>query len=30
VVELGEDLGVAVPHLRAVYDELRARTSAFS
>jgi 2-dehydropantoate 2-reductase len=27
-VELGEDLGVAVPHLRAIYDELRARTSA--
>jgi 2-dehydropantoate 2-reductase len=29
VVELGEDLGVPVPHLRAVYDELRARTNAF-
>ena len=30
VVELGEDVGVPVPHLRAVYDELRARMSAFS
>ena len=30
VVELGEDLGVPVPHLRAVYDELRERTNAFS
>jgi 2-dehydropantoate 2-reductase len=30
VVELGEDLGVPVPNLRAVYDELRARTNAFS
>ena len=30
VVELGEDLGVPVPHLRAVCDELRARTDAFS
>jgi 2-dehydropantoate 2-reductase len=30
VVELGEDLGVPVPHLRAVYDELRTRTAATS
>ena len=29
-VELGEDLGVPVPHLRAIYDELRARTAARS
>jgi len=27
VVELGEDAGVPVPRLRAVYDELRARTA---
>ena len=30
VVELGEDLSVPVPRLRAVYDELRSRTAAFS
>jgi 2-dehydropantoate 2-reductase len=30
VVELGEGLGVPVPRMRAVYDELRARTAAFS
>jgi len=30
VVELGEDLGVPVPQLRAIYDELRERTAAFS
>lgn len=30
VVELGEDLGVPVPHLRAIYDELRERTAAYS
>jgi 2-dehydropantoate 2-reductase len=30
VVELGEDLGVPVPRLRAVYDELRSRTNALS
>ncbi|MGD0969512.1 MAG: 2-dehydropantoate 2-reductase [Candidatus Aquilonibacter sp.] len=30
VVELGEDLGVPVPSLRAVYDELRRRTATFS
>jgi len=30
IVELGEDLGVPVPRLRAAYDELRAQTAAFS
>ncbi|HTX57310.1 MAG TPA: 2-dehydropantoate 2-reductase [Candidatus Acidoferrales bacterium] len=30
VVELGESAGVPVPRLRAVYDELRARTAATS
>jgi 2-dehydropantoate 2-reductase len=30
VVELGEGLGVPVARMRAVYDELRARTAAFS
>jgi 2-dehydropantoate 2-reductase len=30
VVELGEYLGVSVPHLRAIYDELRERTAAHS
>jgi 2-dehydropantoate 2-reductase len=30
VVELGEGLGVPVSRMRAVYDELRARTAAFS
>ena len=30
VVELGEDRGVPVPRLRAVYDALRARTAATS
>jgi 2-dehydropantoate 2-reductase len=30
VVELGEDLGVPVPRLRAVYDELRQLTATFS
>ncbi len=30
VVELGEDLSVPVPRLRAVYDELRQLTGTFS